>query len=82
MNEAELKLNLFRRLDSLSGKTLEEAYGLLTNLISSKTEINDWEEFTDPQRKAILHGLKQLDEGQGREHNTVMKDLRNKFSDA
>lgn len=82
MNASEIKLDLFRKLDSLKENTLEEAYGLLINLINSKKEINEWDDLTDSQKSAILLGVKQLDNGQGRKHNNVMSDLRKKFLDA
>ncbi len=82
MNAAEIKLDLFRKLDNLKGNTLEEAYGLLINLINSKKDINEWGDLTNAQQNAILFGIKQLDEGKGRVHNDVISDLRKKFLDA
>ncbi|UZO80701.1 hypothetical protein NBT05_17380 [Aquimarina sp. ERC-38] len=82
MNAAEIKHDLFRKLDNLKGNTLEEAYGLLINLINSKKEINDWDDLTNAQQNAILLGINQLDEGKGRSHDDVMSDLRTKFPDA
>ena len=81
MNTAEIKLDLFRKLDSLKGNTLEEAYGLLTNLINSKKEINDWDDLTEAQQNGLLLGIQQLDENKGKSHNAVINDLRKKHLD-
>lgn len=80
MNAAELKIDLFRKLDSLKGNRLEEAYGVLLNYINSKNDINDWDDLTREQQAAIYEGIEQLDKGEGRKHNVVISDFRNKFT--
>lgn len=79
MNSAEIKIDLFRKLDSLKGKTLEEAYGMLLNYINGKSDFNDWQDLTDEQQTAILHAVEQLEKGHGRSHNEVMSEMRNRF---
>ena len=79
MNAAEIKIDLFRKLDSLKGRRLEEAYGVLINFINSRNEINDWQNLTTEQQSAIRLGIEQLDKGEGRKHNDVMSDFRNRF---
>lgn len=80
MNTAEIKIDLFRKIDSLKGKRLEEAYGMLLNYINGKSEIDEWQNLTDEQQTAILRGVEQLDKGQGRSHGEVMTDFRKRFS--
>lgn len=80
MNAAEIKIDLFRKLDSLKGKRLEEAYGILLNYINGKTEIDEWQNLTIEQQSAIRHGVEQLDKGQGRNHKDVMADMRKRFA--
>ncbi|NBG67294.1 hypothetical protein [Acidiluteibacter ferrifornacis] len=79
MNSAEIKIDLFRKLDALKGKTLEEAYGILVNYINGESDVNEWQNLTDEQQAAILHGVEQLENGQGRSHNEVMIEMRNRF---
>ncbi len=80
MNPAEIKIDLFRKLDSLKGKRLEEAYGMLLNYINGKNEINEWQNLTLEQQSAIRHGVEQLEKGLGRSHNKVMNDFRQRFA--
>ncbi|MFC0878786.1 hypothetical protein ACE01N_19480 [Saccharicrinis sp. FJH2] len=80
MNAAEIKIDLFRKLDSLKGKRLEEAYGMLLNYINGKSEINDWQDLSEEQQNAIRLGVEQLNNGQGRKHKEVMSDLRKRFA--
>ena len=80
MNSAEIKIDLFRKLDSLKGKRLEEAYGILLNYINGKSEVDDWQNLTAEQQSAIRHGVEQLDNGQGKNHKDVMAEMRKRFT--
>lgn len=79
MNSAEIKIDLFRKLDSLKGKSLKEAYGILMNYINSNSNPNDWDDLSEEQIEGIKLGLSQLDNGEGREHKDVISDLRKKY---
>ena len=82
MNPAEIKIDLFRKLDSLKGDRLEEAYGMLLNYINGKNELDDWQNLTKEQQNAIRLGIEQLDKGEGREHKKVMSDIRKRYTNA
>lgn len=79
MNAAEIKLDLFRKLDSLKGSRLEEAYGMLLNYINGKSDIDEWQSLTLEQQEAIQMGIEQLDRGEGRNHLDVISNARNKY---
>lgn len=79
MNAAEIKMDLFRKLDSLKGNSLEEAYGMLINYINGKSEIDDWQSLTSEQQAAIRLGLDQLNNGEGRSHSDIMTNIRNEY---
>lgn len=81
MNTAEIKLDLFRKLDSLKGKNLEKAYGMITNLINGNEEIDEWDHMTNEQKNAISEGIAQLDKGEGRNHIEILSELKKKYSD-
>lgn len=80
MDASEIKIDLFRKLDTLRGQRLEEAYGLLLNFINGKSEIDDWQNLTSEQKDAIQLGIEQLNTGQGRDHKSVMTDVRKRYS--
>lgn len=80
MNATEIKIELFRKLDSLDVKNLKEVYGLLLNYINTKNDYAEWNQLSDIQKNAIQIGLKQLDKGQGIAHKDIMKKYRNKYS--
>jgi hypothetical protein len=79
MNPAEIKIDLFRKLDSLKGSNLIEAYGLLLNHINGSKNLSDWDNLSSEQKNAIKIGLTQLDDKKGRSHTNVISDLRNRF---
>jgi hypothetical protein len=80
MNASDIKIDLFRKLDSLKGSRLEEAYGILLNFINSKNEIDEWQNLTKDQKDAIIFGVKQLDEGLGKDHKSVMSQMRKRYT--
>jgi hypothetical protein len=79
MNPAEIKIDLFRKLDSLKGSNLIEAYGLLLNHINGSKNLSDWDNLSSEQKNAIKIGLTQLEDKKGRSHTNVISDLRNRF---
>lgn len=82
MNIAELKLDLFRKIDSLEKSKLEEAYGILLNYLNSKNDYKEWDNLTKAQKDAIILGINELDKGLGRKNEDVMKDYRNRYPNA
>jgi len=79
MNTAEIKMDLFRKIDSLKGRNLQEAYGLLLNYISGNHALDEWENLTLEQQNAIREGIQELDNGEGRKHSIVISDYRKRY---
>ncbi len=80
MNSADIKVDLFRKLDALKGKSLKEAYGLLLNYINSHQDPGDWNDLSDEQIDALNLGLSQLDRGEGKSHEDIITKFRDKYS--
>lgn len=78
----ELKHKIINQIDSLDDNILEEFYGLLTNFINSKREINDWDILSDIQKQGIINAISEIDEGKGIPHKQVISNIRQKYSDA
>lgn len=79
MNQAEIKIDLFRKLDALKGKSLKEAYGILLNYINSGSDLSEWENLSQEQQEAIQLGIQQLENGEGIVHSQVMQNVRKKY---
>ena len=80
MTVSDLKLKIFRQIDSLEKNRLEEFYGLLLNYINSKKDISDWEKLTLAQKQGLMDAIDQLDSGKGISHSHVMDKLRKKYN--
>lgn len=78
MNSAEVKLDLFRKIDSLDNNDLEKIYARLVELLNEvsydKTSLN-------PELKAALDdALEASNKGQVSSHKEVMQKTREKYS--
>ena len=61
----ELKNKIINQIDSLDDSILEEFYGLLTNFINSRKDINDWDLLSESQKQGIINAISEIDEGKG-----------------
>ena len=79
MSISDLKLKIFRQIDSLEKSRLEEFYELLLNYINGKKDISDWERFSPAQKQGLMDAIDQLDSGQGVSHKDVIDNLKKKY---
>ncbi len=82
MTVAELKLKIFRQVDSLEKSRLEELYGVMLNYINSKKDLDDWTKLSTEQQQGIIDAIEEIDAGKGIPNETVMTNIRRKFSNA
>jgi hypothetical protein len=82
MTVSDLKLKIFRQIDSLEKSRLEEFYGLLMNYVNGKKDISDWDKLSDTQKKGILDAIDELDSKKGVSNKVVVDKFRKKYSDA
>jgi len=80
MTVSDLKLKIFRQIDSLEKNRLEEFYGLLLNYINGNKDISDWDKLTLAQKQGLMDAIDQLDSGKGISHDDVMNNLRKKYN--
>jgi hypothetical protein len=80
MTVADLKLKIFREVDSLEKNQLEELYGILLNFLNEQKDIEDWDKLTEEQKQGIFEAIDEIDTGKGIPHETVMAKMRKRFS--
>ena len=80
MTVSDLKLKIFRQIDSLEKNRLEEFYGLLLNYINGKKDISDWEKLTKSQKQGLIDAIGELDAGEGSLHKDVIDKFRKKYN--
>jgi len=73
---ADLKLKIFRQLDSLQKNRLDEVYGLLMNYFRGQKDIDDWDNLSKEQKQGIIDAVEQLEQGKNISHQKVMKKVR------
>lgn len=82
MSVSDLKLKIFRQIDSLEKSRLEEFYGVLVNFINEKKDLSDWERLTEEQKQGIFDAIEEIDLGKGIPNEKVMSKIRKKYSHA
>lgn len=82
MEAAELKLRLFRQIDSLEKTKLQELFELFNIFMNNNMGINDWEDMSEEQREGIFEAINELDEGRGTVNEKVIAKYRKKYSHA
>ena len=57
MTVSDLKLRLFRQIDTLEKNKLEEIYSVLINYINGQKDISEWEKLSNNQKHGILNAM-------------------------
>lgn len=82
MTLAELKLQIFRQVDSMEKSRLEELYGVFQNYLNGHKDINDWEKLSKVQQQGINDAIIEIESGKGLSHESVMTNIRQQYSHA
>jgi hypothetical protein len=82
MTVSELKLKIFRKVDSLEKSRLEEVYVIVMNYLNGQKDISDWDKLTDEQKQGIVNAIDEIDSGKGISNEKVMSKIRKKYSHA
>jgi hypothetical protein len=82
MDISELKLKIFREIDSLEKNKLQEVYGYLQNFVRGEKDLDDWNLMSSAQKQGILDAIDELNDGQGIPNEKVISKIRKGYSDA
>ena len=80
MTVSDLKLKLFRQIDTLDKNKLEEIYGVLINYFNGQNDISEWGKLSDNQKRGILDAIGELEAGKGIPNHVVLDKFRKKYS--
>jgi hypothetical protein len=80
MNTAELKLKLFREIDSLENSKLEQLYGVLLNFINQENENTDWNSLSKTQQNGLIDAVNEMNSFDGIEHKSVIEKYKQKYA--
>ncbi|HNS17370.1 MAG TPA: hypothetical protein PKI34_06075 [Bacteroidales bacterium] len=79
MDSSELKIELFRKIDSLSSERLKKVYGKILNFLNSQDDTEEWDALTGSEQQALLDGIHQLEQGKVVPHEQVIREAREKY---
>ena len=82
MTVSDLKLKIFRQIDSLEKNKLEELYGLLTNFVNGQKDVSDWDKLSSSQKQGIFDAIDEIDSGREASNEVVLNKIRKKYSHA
>jgi hypothetical protein len=80
MTVSDLKLKLFRQIDTLDKSKLEEIYGVLINYLNGQSDISDWGKLSDNQKSGILDAINEIEASKGIPNKIVLDKFRKKYS--
>ena len=80
MNTSELKLKLFRQIDTLEKSKLEKVYRLLLDWINESDDSEQWNTLSESKRKGLKDALEEMNHSEGTEHQSVMKKYKEKYA--
>lgn len=79
MTASDIKLKIFRQIDALDNKRLEELYGVLLNYLNEQKNLDEWGKLTEEQQNGLLDSIEEIDAGKGIPHSEVMEKIRKKY---
>ena len=75
MNTSDIKLKLFRKIDSLNEEELKRYYNQILSLLSSSEQYT----LKENEKKAIEEALEYSKQGKSLTHDEVVEEARRKY---
>lgn len=79
MKAAEIKLDLYDKIEHADFEQLKELYGLITNYFNGTEAVEDCELLSESQKKKINQSLEQADAGLGAPAKEAIKKVREQY---
>ena len=80
MSTAEIKLKLFREIDTLDQSKLEQVYGLLFNFLNKENDTEEWNSLSQMQQSGLLEAIEELELSESIDHQSIMDKFRKKYA--
>jgi len=80
MTTSDLKLRIFREIDSLDKSKLEDIYGVIMNYINGQLDISEWNKLTANQQQGIYDAIDEIEAKKGLSNDLVLERYRKKYS--
>ncbi len=79
MSTEELKLQIFRQVDTLDRSKLKEFYGVMLNYLNSNIDTAEWIGVSDIEQHGIEEAIKEMNGNKGIANEQVMVNMKNKY---
>ena len=80
MSTPELKLELFRQIDTLDNASLHKMYKMVMDFMREEQHSVATEELSTYQKQGIVDAIDDLDAGNGSAHEEVIKKMLLKYN--
>lgn len=79
MSTAELKLKLFREIDTLENSRLERVYGVLLNFINNENDTTEFDSLSPEKQEGLLKAIVEMNSSEGIDHKIMMDNFKRKY---
>jgi len=79
MSTEELKLQIFRQVDTMDRSKLKEFYGVMLNYLNSNKDTAEWIGVSSVEKHGIEEALKEINDGKAIDNEQVMVNMKNKY---
>lgn len=79
MDTSELKLKLFRQIDSLEKSKLQQVYDMVLKLVQKDSAINQWDDLSKTQQQGLLDAIDEMNTSEGIDHQEVIDKYKQKY---
>ena len=79
MTVSDLKLKIFRQIDTLEEDKLEELSGILLNYIHGNHDAADWDRLSELQKTGNFEAIQEIEAGEGIPNHVVQEKIQSKY---
>jgi len=82
MSSAELKVDIFRKIDQMDDKYLNKIYAYINQLLDKKNASDEWKNLSEVQKKALLDAINSAEKGKTLSHDKVISKYNDLYRNA
>lgn len=79
MSTADLKLKLFRGIETLENARLERVYGVLLNFINNENDTTEFNSLSPEKQESLLKAIEEMNSSVGIDHKIMMDNFKRKY---
>lgn len=80
MSSAELKVDIFRKIDRLDDISLNKIYKYITEMMETDIQSEDWDMLSNAQKSGIIEALQSAENGKVTTHEQVISKFKKQYA--